>query len=452
MTNQNRSRGHNICNPNDLYANEQVKMWTDNKFYLQASALDISTKFSNNNHFEESLTKYKEFSNTAFKVIPEDNKLEYFKEYRQNLVNNYFRDSNNVKKESFEKLKKILLEVSSNEHDMNEKIKDLKYDDVNNRVDPEIYKFCNNYKYTIFRGISLKSFSTNDRQRLQVYLEEYEKQRKNHYINGSAGTNPPFNQVNNQVMNNQNNIVYDRQFDEFLNNLSKNMKLNDNSQNHNQVIINNVNSNAYNYDNNKKAVISKQNKDYNIDLIDLDDFPKVSTNLKRPSDFAKQSNLSDDRHGSINPTNSSLSSNNKKIYPYCNNSEEIQEERCIKNILMDDFRMAVGDKGINENICMSYLISSNNNIMEAANLYFQDRFGSHSLKITYILPDNKEMNLEFSFMASSDDLFLPLYSNPNINNPEIYMGHRKIEINPLTEKYIGNLNIMNNSRLVVKSE
>ena len=56
---------------------------------------------------------------------------------------------------------------------------------------------------------------------------------------------------------------------------------------------------------------------------------------------------------------------------------------------------------------------------------------------------------EFAFTSNSGDLYIPIYSNPNINNAELFYKSKKLEINPLTQKFIGHLNLANNSRLYV---
>ena len=215
----------------------------------------------------------------------------------------------------------------------------------------------------------------------------------------------------------------------------------------------NNNNNNNNIQNHSNTCSKSQGEGFN--LISFDDFPSVNTttttnNGKRDStfellDFPDVKNKSNSTYSKPNNELTKMDSSDFKT------EEEIREEKYIKNLLINDFKVAVNNKSLNEEMCLSYLISCNNNLIDAANLFFQDKYGSEKLKVTFVFPDKKEVTNEFSYVASADDLFMPVYSNPMINNPELFVNTRKIEINPQTDKYIGNLNIYNNSRLTVKS-
>ena len=411
MNHQNKNIGSNQIDP--------TKHWTENKHYIQASFIDISTKFSKNNYNEDYMMKYNDVCSSAFKWIPKDDKLDYFVEYRQNILNTYSQVK--VKKETFEKLKRILIEISSNDSEINETIKEIKFDETNNLIDPIIFKFCNRYKYSIFRSITFKSLLTNDQQKLKFYLDECEKQTN--LSNRSKDSN--------KISQNFNTTLINKQFKDINNaydDVSNNFKPNNNNQyNYNQFKITDNHSNDFNPNNEQQQLIPKQPNESSFNLIDLDDFKKVAiTN----SNVSNVSNVSEPRNISV----------------------ELNEGNSINRILLDEFRKAVGHKGATDEVCMSYLLSSNNNVLESTKLYFQDKYGCKSLKIIFILPDKKEIQKEFNFIDSPDDLFLFLFNDPNINNPSLFLGNRKIEINPIVDKYIGNLYISNNSRLIVKSD
>ena len=357
-------------------------------------------------------------------MIPKENSLDYFVEYRQNLVTNYFRNNLKAKKESFEKIKKILIDASSNDLEINKKIKELNYDEINNRVNPEIYKYCNNYKLTIFRGITLKNFSIIDQEKFRILVDSQEKQR-NYELN-SEKINPVMNQklnINNQQFVNNNNVIINNQFDEILINQFKRKDLSNNINNQFKVDDNDSNSNK-----NQQSLNNN-----NINLIDLDDFPSVTRNQRDKSDnnLKKYQEIFDDKFHRLHDNKTS-------------------QEIFMKNLLIGDFRMTTFENGISDEMCMSYLFKSNNNILEAANLYYKDKYCSNTLKITYLFPDKKQIHKEFSFIAKCDDLFIQLYNEPNLKKPELFLGNRKIDRDMVNNKYIGNLNLKNDSCLIVK--
>jgi hypothetical protein len=468
MNYPNFSRGDNINYPYAYPARPvPERSWTDNKYYIQATPVKITGKFAISIQNDETLHIIKEFSNYAFKTIPENNKLDYFSEYRENITNNYYHEKNKLKFQNFEQFKSKLSSISFDEKEDYEKIKEFQFDDPSR--ERECVKLIKNCWFDLFKEINFKSLSPNDQQKLKVWIDAFEKKKAqqnkspnhlnlniNHNNNNIQNTTskPSFQT---EVKSNVKDVVYNnKDFDDFLNNLSKNIDNSNNVKNnesHHNLgnFYPKLNNNVNNYVN--YSIPSNQNK-FNsqnqhttemkneFNLIDLDEFPSAP---KINSEY------------SISPykNKENFSRENQTMkYPETNNSTNYKDdshENQMKMYMFEEFKRAVGNMSINDDICLSYLFTCNKNVLEAVNLYFQDKYNSKNLKVTFILPDKSEEVAEYSFVGNCDELFLSLYNNPKLNNPEIFYNNKKLEINPLTDRYIGNLNIINNSRLIVKS-
>ena len=450
-------KGGNV-NYSNYIKNDGGKSWTDNKYYIQASSVTINDKLPKSNQNDEFLHKIKEFYNFAFREIPENNKLEYFSEYRENIINNYTLEKNKLKFQQFENLKSKLLDISQNEKENNDKIRQLQFSDGYSN---DSLKFVKNYWFELFKDINFKSLPPNNYQKLKLWINAYDKKKNAensspiHNINSIQNTTSKSpNQTN--IINNINNNAYNnKDFDDFLTNLSKNIE---NSNKNNDTLISNYNTNTKpnscnmnytsqnqnNHSTNQQNLYESKNE---VNLIDLDDFPSVP----KPNTSSNYNQNRDISYKDINISPNSIQTlKNTDNTKYIMNRADYQEN-LSDTIIYEEFKQAVGNKNLSEEVCLSYLFSCNKNVLEAVNLFFQDKYNSKNLKVTYIFPDKSEVTSEFSFVGNCDELFLALYRNPKINNPEISYNNRKLEINPLTDRYIGNLNISNNAKLVVKS-
>jgi len=474
MNYPNFSRGDNVNYPYQYpVRTEPERSWTDNKYYIQATPVKISGKFAKPFQNEDTLHKIKEFSNYAFKTIPENNKLDYFSEYRENITNNYYHEKNKLKFQNFEQFKSKLSSISLDEKEDYERIKEIHFDDPSK--ERECVKFLQNHWFDLFKEINFKRLSQNDNQKLKLWIDAYEKKRMqqnkspNHLNLNNNNSNSIQNSISkpsyqSEVKSNVNNdnVYNNKDFDNFLNNLSKNIDSNNNVKNtesqHNLGNSNLKLNNNFNY--NLHSTPSNQNKNNSqnhnmteikneFNLIDLDAFPSAPKNNLDYSLFPNQNNENFYRE------NQNTSNNNQAIrYQESNNQINYRDdsnENQMKLYMFEEFKRAVGSMSLNDDICLSYLFTCNRNVLDAVNLYFQDKYGSKNLKVTFILPDKSEEVNEYSFVGNCDELFITLYSNPKLNDPEIFYNNKKLEINPLTDRYIGNLNIANNSRLVVKS-
>ena len=120
-------------------------------------------------------------------------------------------------------------------------------------------------------------------------------------------------------------------------------------------------------------------------------------------------------------------------------------------ILFNDFRTYVKYQGLTDNQIANYFRNTNE-MRQAAELYFNDVYGSKKLKIIFVFPNGREYSHEVELVASPDELFTFVFSiNPNYLAPKIIKPDgSQIEINPIIDKFIGGLKLPHNVKLAVK--
>jgi hypothetical protein len=120
-------------------------------------------------------------------------------------------------------------------------------------------------------------------------------------------------------------------------------------------------------------------------------------------------------------------------------------------ILFNDFRTYVKYQGLTDNQIANYFRNTNE-IKQAVDLYFQDLYGTKKLKVIYVFPDGREYSNEFELIASPDELFTFVFNiNPNLSAPHLIKPDGSaIDINPITDKFIGGLKLPHNVKLIVK--
>jgi len=129
--------------------------------------------------------------------------------------------------------------------------------------------------------------------------------------------------------------------------------------------------------------------------------------------------------------------------------DEKQNENYMMKMLIEDFKNTLRLE-VSDLQCTNYLKRANKNVIEAIELFFQAKYNSPKLKVIYLFPDGKEYIAEFAFTANPDDLFVPVYANyPSANEIDIFYKSRRLEINPVLHKFIGDLGLLNNSKLYV---
>jgi len=118
--------------------------------------------------------------------------------------------------------------------------------------------------------------------------------------------------------------------------------------------------------------------------------------------------------------------------------------------MFQDFRKYVNNLNLTENQIIVYF-QQNEDFRKAAEIYFREVYSSDRLVITYLFPNNTQYKKDFPLTSSSEDLFMFIYTlYPDADDPKIFSGNNQIVINPTQHKFIGSLNIKQNSIINVK--
>jgi hypothetical protein len=126
-------------------------------------------------------------------------------------------------------------------------------------------------------------------------------------------------------------------------------------------------------------------------------------------------------------------------------------EQLAKLVLCEEFRALVNNNNLNDDQVLKYFNISNDMTL-AAEKYFQEVYGSNTLRLTLNFPNQSQHHQVFNFTTNPEHLFLYVYSKfPEANDPKIYRSdHKQIIINPVIDKFIGALGIPQNSVLRVQ--
>ena len=383
---QNNVNGLSIKSRREDKGKETLKKFDEmsNKLYRSAAIIDINSRIVISKNYDLKFTKIvsniKESLNYMEKINRSENNLNYYHEYRYKIVDTYLNDNLISKRSIWEKLKRILTELSKDNFIDKEQYSKL----IKNSegIDYNLMSFLEKYKYDIIKRMKFK-------------VLESETKFKEKLFSGFPITT--FENISLNLPDSKTNLKRNEK-----ENIDKYMKP-------------------------TKNILMKSD---NISI--KDSFKKVSQNLgydlnEFPQDYARK-----------NTYNNSVSN---KIHLF--------EEKFCKNIMIEEFRKAVNSPEMNDELCINYLSICNYNLIDTVDLFFQIKYNTKKLKIIYIIEDKTEFAREFAFTSNSGDLYIPIYSNPNINNAELFYKSKKLEINPLTQKFIGHLNLANNSRLYV---
>lgn len=131
--------------------------------------------------------------------------------------------------------------------------------------------------------------------------------------------------------------------------------------------------------------------------------------------------------------------------------QKISTEEIEKIVLCDEFRHSVRNFNLSNETIMKYL-QKNRDIKEASEIYFKEIYGSHVLSLTIVFPDKSQHLKEFSFISNPEEIFLFVFSlYPDAKDLKIFKSDStEIQLNPMTDKFIGSLGIPQKSFLTVK--
>jgi hypothetical protein len=205
---------------------------------------------------------------------------------------------------------------------------------------------------------------------------------------------------------------------------------------------------------------------YKIDLLCNIEYNKL--NYKEKENFRSFLDNQEKRKYGITDINSFNNNQNKtefrenqynRIFDYNINDKKqdkfskIDESEALiqRLILFNDFRTYVKYQGLTDNQIANYFRNTND-MRQAAELYFNDVYGSKKLKISFVFPNGREYSHELELVASPDELFTFVFSiHPNYSTPKLIKPDgTQIEINPITDKFIGGLKLPHNVKLAVK--
>lgn len=120
-------------------------------------------------------------------------------------------------------------------------------------------------------------------------------------------------------------------------------------------------------------------------------------------------------------------------------------------VMFEDFRHFVNNRKLTDDQILLYF-RQNEDFNKAAELYFNELYGTSTIKITYIFPNKSVHKQEFSLVASPEELFMFVYThNPDAIDPKLYkIDNTQIIFDPINDKFIGGLCLPQNTILNVK--
>ncbi len=126
--------------------------------------------------------------------------------------------------------------------------------------------------------------------------------------------------------------------------------------------------------------------------------------------------------------------------------------------LINFFREIVNDLTLSESSCLHYLqfMIVNDDYDSSAFMFFKDKYKSTNLTINYSLSNNSIKSAMFEFTQSPDDLLMKVYELDQSyleleKIPSLYLSNgRLIDLSTKSFRYIGCLNLINNSTITVK--
>ena len=141
-----------------------------------------------------------------------------------------------------------------------------------------------------------------------------------------------------------------------------------------------------------------------------------------------------------------LSTNNRHSF-----TNEIKDQDYIISFLITEFKTLINDYNMTDDYCITLLISKNNNVKEAANDHFINKYKAKTLGTIYILPEGEEKRVEFNFNTDTEEIFTRVYSLcPYLDNPSLFHLGKKFEIDFSKIMIIGALNLSQNVRFIIK--
>jgi hypothetical protein len=363
------------------------------KLYQYASPLIITSKLSNkcsDPYIQNPIfTKINQLYEIVKKLNASDSPLNYYNEYRRKLMDIYLNETMNSKKENLEKIKKIIMSFS-NDPDEQWKLKEIS---------------C-----SIYGGMD---------HSLKMLLEKYR--------------NEILYNINYKALNEKENHFFKKQLKQAISG-----KFTESLTDENKI--------CPIPENPPEAIISS-NKPSHFNLIDLDEEPQRKPLQSSDNKCVK---------GSLKKVSENIGfelidlQNHRKCTTIpIQYIDEKQNENYMMKMLIEDFKNTLRLE-VSDLQCTNYLKRANKNVIEAIELFFQAKYNSPKLKVIYLFPDGKEYIAEFAFTANPDDLFVPVYANyPSANEIDIFYKSRRLEINPVLHKFIGDLGLLNNSKLYV---
>jgi hypothetical protein len=125
------------------------------------------------------------------------------------------------------------------------------------------------------------------------------------------------------------------------------------------------------------------------------------------------------------------------------------DKNLVQDILVNEFKKAINCPHLNKEQVMSYL-QVTQDLLEAAKLYYEDQYGTLKLSLLYVYQDNTTKTHDFNLVDDPSELIMVVYKLfPNANDPKLYLLNHELII-PDSLKFIGGLNLAQNTKLIVK--
>jgi len=465
-----KNNNNNNNNTNNNNANNSPtlpkKEWTDNKVYKLASCVSVKNKFDGS----KSNIRPENFSNPFLKLQQGNTSgvsvdlLQRFKKFKEH-INAAYQYVSNLAKNAFTKL---INQVSKFKDIIISDIDDLKrmdYEEINKGQYSKLNNLIKKYKLSFIKDTGFTKLSMNELNDFINFLETVEEKHNKdieyEFLNNlqitnksNGGVNKPkgdvvkaksdvnfdlldlFNNNNNNNKNNNNNNNNINNKNNGSNHNSGNINHYNNNQKNNDFAFNN-NRNIFhdlNMDNNNQPQLNLVNKHSNSNPLDLD---KLMGNF---------GNDLKDHKSNFYGNGNGLQSNSNNEY---NSSDKLK-----KAIAISDFKEMANCPNLSDDKCLRYLNNTNFVIEMAVEQYFKEKYnGTNILKLILVFPDYKEHKLEVNVMSHPDEIMTQVFMlRQDCSNPALYYSnHQRINISHKS-KFIGELNLPQNSKIYVKFE
>ena len=361
---------------------------------------------------------------------------------------------------------------------------DLDYKNLNMKEKENFVKFL---KKLIQMGYKDKTINIFDIEKLNIgnndnsnnnsnKIQEYNNIKiindlfdKNHFNNQNLPNNNNQNNIypsfNNQNIPNNNNQIGNNY--NISNQNSCNIQnINNPTLNKNDIFYPNFLSNQIqvfdafninNSNNNNSQSQPQKEKSFSNYYNNENDYPKFQNNSNNKNKNIDNSEFEFSLFCNVdNPApleDFSSNNNNSNNFDLSNKNFEI-DKNIAKELLINEFKLSINQPTMQNALAENFFAGSDD-ILFALSNYFEYKYQSEKLDLTFVFPSKKEYKVKKDFTDKPSEIFEEIlkiaYTLEKINvyEFEIFQDNKVIEIGKNTQ-YLGSLNIDKNKKIIVK--